>query len=168
MSESEKQLAEFIDGYGCEIRLTSEKVYAKSIGIEETYALRSIDGVGVYDDINQYAEDKIKINKQADKWRTWGVILSVIGGFMLLGFLVNIKEYEMLIPNLLVGGIFGFFGYRLIRNSILLRKTVKLNSYIKLIISGNNKLFKFNKKDSESDKVADFLNKIEDTLTKYN
>ena len=164
MSDSESQLAEFTDDTGCVIRLTTEKVYAKSIGLEETYALRSLDGVGVFDDINQFAEDKQKLNDRANTWQRWGIICSIIGGFMLIGYISNDEKY---LPSLILGGVFGFFGYRLIRNSILLRKTAKLNSYIKLIVSGNNKLYKFNKKESNSSQVADFVNKIEDTLSKY-
>ena len=43
-----------------------------------------------------------------------------------------------------------------------------LDSYIKFMISGNERRFKFNKSDESSAAIADFLNKVEDTLTAYN
>lgn len=44
---------------------------------------------------------------------------------------------------------------------------VKLDSYVKIIISGNNKLYLFNKKAKDAANVAEFINKVEETLTKY-
>tara|TARA_B110000914_G_C15068084_1_gene267163 strand:- start:244 stop:438 length:195 start_codon:yes stop_codon:yes gene_type:complete len=42
-----------------------------------------------------------------------------------------------------------------------------LDSYFKLMLSGGDRKFKFNKSDETSIKIADFINKVEDTLTAY-
>ena len=48
-----------------------------------------------------------------------------------------------------------------------MKTDVKLDSYVKIIISGNNKLYLFNKKAKDAANVAEFINKVEETLTKY-
>lgn len=70
----ETDIAEFTDGVGCNVKLTSEKIYAKSVGLEETYALRSVDGAGVYDDMELFAKEKLEAESKA---RT-----KKIGGYM--------------------------------------------------------------------------------------
>ena len=42
-----------------------------------------------------------------------------------------------------------------------------LDSYFRLMLSGGDRKFKFNKSDSTSVQIADFINKVEETLTAY-
>ena len=62
--------------------------------------------------------------------------------------------------------LFGYGLYLYNKSKEALAK-VKLKSYIKIIISGSNKLYLFDKNAPDSEKVAEFLLKVEDTLTKY-
>ena len=66
----ETDIAEFTDGVGCNVRLTTEKIYAKSVGLEETYALRSVDGAGVFDDIESFAKEKLEAQRSSKSKKT--------------------------------------------------------------------------------------------------
>ena len=152
--EPEKIIAEFTDGHGCNLKLTDQRLYAKSVGIEETYALRSVDGAGVWDDLEKYKTEKLEGDRRANPKRNWGVAVGVAVG---VGVLVGVA--------LGVGGLILYFGYKKFMQSKEIR--VSLNSYIKIIISGDDKNYIFNKKSKESADIAKFLEKLEQTLTKY-
>ena len=40
-------IAEFNDNKGLNVKLTSDKLYVSSLGSEETFALRGVNGVGI-------------------------------------------------------------------------------------------------------------------------
>ena len=71
----------------------------------------------------------------------------------------------------LVLGIFWIAGgvllEKLVSFSSNLKKEPVLDSYFRLMLSGGDRKFKFNKSDETSVKIADFINKVEDTLTAY-
>ena len=46
--------------------------------------------------------------------------------------------------------------------------TAKMKSYFRIMLSGGDREFQFDKKASNAGDVADFCNKVEDTLTAYN
>lgn len=170
--QKEKELAQFTDGFNCDIRLTTEKIYAKSIGIEETYALRSVDGIGVYDDLEKFKKDKLEAERIAKSKQTFGVILYVLAALLLMNPLTKVLFWDFDSPKeVLVFSIFGgfiiFFGYLMMKSAKQFRNNVPLDSYVKIIISGHNKLYLFNKKADDAADVAEFINKVEDTLTKY-
>ena len=52
-------IAEFNDKKGFNVKLTKDKIFVSAIGQEETFALRSVNGVGLYDDIEKYNLEKI-------------------------------------------------------------------------------------------------------------
>ena len=169
-NEPEKIIAEFTDGHGCNLKLTDQRLYAKSVGIEETYALRSVDGAGVWDDLEKYKTDKLEGDRRANSKRNWGVVIMVIGGFQLLGGIIALFSNLLETPaatgvQLVFGGLILYFGYKKFMQSKEIK--VSLNSYIKIIISGDNKNYIFNKKSKESADIAKFLEKLEETLTKY-
>jgi hypothetical protein len=169
--EEEKEPAAFNDGFDCRINLTTERIYAKSIGLEETYALRSVDGIGVYDDLDTYKEEKLKAEADA-KLKANAAIMAYFGGGLcgLLGLWILTLGEDLLIFGLLeILVCFGlmYLGYDQMEKSKNIKNKPTLKSYVKIIISGNNKLYLFNKKSKDSSKVADFVNKVEDTLTKY-
>ena len=47
-------IAEFNDKKGFNVKLTKDKIFVSAIGQEETFALRSVNGVGLYYDIEKY------------------------------------------------------------------------------------------------------------------
>lgn len=168
----ETDIAEFTDGVGCNVRLTTEKIYAKSVGLEETYALRSVDGAGVFDDIEGFTKEKLEAEKSSKSKRNWGLVSMIFFGFPLLRFiiggLIDVEEFgEQTGVYVIFAILFGLGVSLYIKSKKALNK-VKLKSYIKIIISGSNKLYLFDKNASDSEKVAEFLEKVEETLTKYN
>jgi hypothetical protein len=159
-----KIIAEFNDKKGFNVKLTEDKIYVSAIGNEETIALRSVNGVGLYDDINKYDED-LKTHKQQN---------SPLSGYILTGFGVVIM-LTGLIPDFgdfvaapLIEGIsfitVGFITVYLSKN----KPEPKLDSYFKFMLSGGSREFKFDKSDDNSSDVANFINKVEETLTAYN
>ena len=150
--------AEFEDKKGFKISLTDDKVYVTAVGSQETFALRSVNGIGTYDDIEDY-------NRQIEEYKK--------------------KDFRFLIG---VGIIFFFFGvYSLVEISVSIvcfilsficfavgakakspKDQAKMKSYFRLMLSGGDRKFQFDKKASNAKDVADFCNKVEDTLTAYN
>lgn len=168
--EPEKIIAEFTDGHGCNLKLTDQRLYAKSVGIEETYALRSVDGAGVWDDLENYKTEKLEGDRRANSKRNWGIVIMVFGGFQLLAGIIALfsdllRTAAGIGVQLVFSGLILYFGYKKFMKSKEIR--VSLNSYIKIIISGDNKNYIFNKKSKESADIAKFLEKLEQTLTKY-
>jgi hypothetical protein len=165
----ETDIAEFTDGVGCNVKLTSEKIYAKSVGLEETYALRSVDGAGVFDDMEGFAKEKLEAERSSKSKKNWGIGLMVFFGLGLLGGLIGISQGNSDASGSIgLSAILFALGVYLYNKSKEALEKVKLKSYIKIIISGSNKLYLFDKNAPDSEKVADFLEKVEETLTKYN
>lgn len=149
-------LAEFNDNQGFNVKLTKDKIYVTSLGNEETFALRGVNGVGLYDDIEKY--DKEVGQKKYQKY--FGPVFYVLAFVYII---VGISTGDALFA--IFGGFgFAFIGY--IVQSVSSSK-VKMDSYFKLILSGTDRKFKFDKTDETSKEIADFVNKVEDTLTAY-
>jgi len=166
--QPEVDLAQFTDGFKCDIKLTTERIYAKSVGLEETYALRSVDGIGVYDDLDKFKDDKLKAEQKAIAVKNTGImfiIYAVLLGIGGLYFLTDGPIYAIIM--LVCAAVLGYYGNQMLEKSKKMKAEVKLDSYVKIIISGNNKLYLFNKKAKDAANVAEFINKVEETLTKY-
>tara|TARA_X000000368_G_C22790340_1_gene605627 strand:- start:156 stop:644 length:489 start_codon:yes stop_codon:yes gene_type:complete len=158
-------IAEFNDNDGLNVKLTSDKIYISAASGEETFALRSVNGVGTYDDINKFAEENEKHSKHGKGWKIGFYIMAASCVFILgVGIANGMMEAMggMLIVYL---GITGLFYWKMKKGA---GNPPILDSYIKFMISGNERRFKFNKSDESSAAIADFLNKVEDTLTAYN
>lgn len=150
--------AKFEDKKGFEIKLTDEKVYVTAVGSNETFALRSVNGIGTYDDIEDY-------NKQLEEYKkkdlsSFKVLGAVTAGLGLLGVLVSGTSYAAL---LIVGIVLLFIGL----NSKSPEDKAEMKSYFRLMLSGGDRKFQFDKKASNAADVADFCNKVEETLTAY-
>ena len=52
-------IAEFNDKKGFNVKLTADKIYISAIGNEETFALRSLNGLGLYDDVEKYNKEDV-------------------------------------------------------------------------------------------------------------
>ena len=152
-------IAEFNDNQGLNVKLTKDKIYISATGNEETFALRGVNGVGLYDDLEKYAKEEEAYNnneKQAKNTKNLYIILGIaLGGFCLY--------LELPVFALIAGG--GFIAASFIWKNRL--KKPVLDSYFKLMLSGADRQFKFYKSDESSAKIADFINKVEDTLTAY-
>lgn len=155
-----KTKAEFTDKKGFNVKLTDDKIFVSSIGNEETFALRSVNGVGLYDDIDKYNTELNDYNKK----NNIGCVYSFAGFAVIVGIIVmqlNVIGGLLIMLISIVGAYFMNIG-------INKRKTqIKLDSYFRLMLSGGSREFKFDKSDENSVEIADFINKIEDTLTSY-
>ena len=155
-----KTKAEFTDKKGFNVKLTDDKIFVSSIGNEETFALRSVNGVGLYDDIDKYNTELNDYNKK----NNIGCVYSIAGFNVILGIIV--------IQLNVIGGLLimliGIVGAYFMNIGMEKKKTqINLDSYFRLMLSGGSREFKFDKSEENSVEIADFINKIEDTLTSY-
>ncbi len=142
---------------GLEFKLTSEKLFIQSATGMETFALRSINGIGVVDQIEQYNE-MLSVMKQSRAVNViWGTMLTLGGGLILL--MANQTAY-------IFGSIFILIGiYLYSRNSNL--EKPEMRSSVRIMLNGMNRDFIFIKKNEVSSAVAEFVARVEDTLTAY-
>ena len=77
-------IAEFNDNRGLNVKLTKEKIFITATGNEETFALRSVNGVGIYDDLEKYAEDEEAYNTAAKKVRKEKITSIIMGVLMIV------------------------------------------------------------------------------------
>jgi len=160
--------AEFNDNKGLNVKLTKEKIYISATGNEETFALRGLNGVGLYDDLEKYAKEEEEFKRSGKKRKRIKYGLMIFGVLMILsGALLLEGNGERIGDNEGPGMTFGFLliiGSFFVKNK---KKQPVLDSYFKLMLSGGDRQFKFFKSDESSSKIADFINKVEDTLTAY-
>tara|TARA_B110001452_G_C15181612_1_gene410417 strand:+ start:139 stop:618 length:480 start_codon:yes stop_codon:yes gene_type:complete len=154
-------IAEFNDNQGLNVKLTKDKIYITAAGNEETFALRGVNGVGLYDDLEKYAKEEEEFKGSGKKTKKIKYGLIAIGVLAILSGLTQGGEEagsSIAVGGALIGGSF------LVKNKA---KQPVLDSYFKLMLGGADRQFKFIKSDASSGKIADFINKVEDTLTAY-
>tara|TARA_B110000196_G_C20764632_1_gene483715 strand:+ start:95 stop:604 length:510 start_codon:yes stop_codon:yes gene_type:complete len=165
-------IAEFNDDAGLNVKLTSEKIFISALGAEETFALRGVTGIGLYDDLKKYNEE-LEVYKKGNKnyeffTKNGKYIAFGLAGILLFGAfntLVNKGEIGPL-PGGVIFSLIGVYWDKVISFLPKLEKP-KVDSYFRLMISGGQREFPFDKSDDNSVKIADFINKVEDTLTAY-
>lgn len=155
-----------LDAGSLDIKLTSEKLFINTPTSNEAFALRSVNGIGVIDLLDEYnnlltycKERKIK----AILGICFGAFLAIIGAVVVVGQIESDKGY---IPELIVTGI----GIIMTLPGIAyLNKPVvpKLMSAVRIMMSGGNRDFEFDKTGVKSGNVAEFVAKVESTLTAY-
>lgn len=151
-------IAEFNDNHGFNVKLTNEKIFIDAAGSSETIALRGLNGVGLYDNIEKYNKELVQYKTDGKGAEVFKWIFLVLAGIILI-----IGFPNSVIPAIIVAGI--AIGIpKLLMNK---NKEPILDSYFRLMLSGGDRKFKFNKSDETSVKIADFINKVEDTLTAY-
>lgn len=157
-------IAEFNDDKGFNVKLTKDKIFITAVGNEETFALRGVNGVGLYDDIEKYNKE-FEENKVKNTNIGWKIFMGVGIVFVGMGiYLISMGVYGGGLVYVILGSVFTYFcNYK----SKQTNEPPKLDSYFKLILSGGDRKFKFDKNDETSASIADFINKIEDTLTAY-
>ncbi len=149
-------IAEFNDNHGFNVRLTTEKIFIDAAGSSETIALRGLNGVGLYDDIEKYNQELEQMKNGATQLKVILAITFVVG----LWVGINLESFIFIFIGVLAGG------FLLLRWNAMTGEPV-LDSYFRLMLSGGDRKFKFNKSNESSVQIADFINKVEDTLTAY-
>jgi hypothetical protein len=151
---------------GLEIKLTEEKIFINTAASNEAFALRSIDGIGVIDLVDQYNHSMNFYKSELTnlKIAKFGAILFVIIFIIGVGMYLN--------DNIFLGIFFGLIG--IIFCSIMLImiynsniKLPTLKSAVRIMMSGGNRDFTFDKADTNSQNIAEFVAKVENTLTAF-
>ena len=158
-------VSEFGDNQGFSVKLTEDKIFISAIGNEETLALRGVNGVGVYDDIEKYNKDLEEYKKKtmSPKKRK---NLSI--GVIIFGILYGIIAISNDTPEILsISGMF-IIGGIIIANYKSKVKPPTLDSFFRIMLTGGDRKFKFDKSGDNAKSIADFINKVEETLTAYN
>jgi hypothetical protein len=154
-------IAEFNDNHGFNVKLTNEKIFIDAAGSSETIALRGLNGVGLYDDLKKYNEELEEYKKEQKGVKTGKWVLIGIG---VVGLFAEFPDSIVPATFFILGGV---FLEKLVSLTSKQKKEPVLDSYFKLMLSSGAREFPFHKSDETSVKIADFINKIEDTLTAY-
>lgn len=158
-------IAEFNDNKGFNVKLTEDKIYLTAVGNEETLALRGVNGVGVYDDLEKYNKEldahKKKVGNPKTKKKVSKVCYVLAGLFFIIGIVGGGVENG--VAGLM---LFAILGYVYSRSSKIPAPT--LDSYFSLMLTGGDRRFKFDKSNNNAKDIAEFINKVEETLTAYN
>lgn len=140
------------------IKLTNEKLYIKTITSSETFALRSINGIGIVDLVDKYNQElsAYKSRKNAP------VGYYIFGGLFLVGGLANFaKDSGAAIMGVLIGAGIIFWGSKNQADE------PNLQSAVRIMIGGMNRDFEFDKAGSYTSQIAELVFKVEETLTAY-
>jgi uncharacterized membrane protein YeaQ/YmgE (transglycosylase-associated protein family) len=142
------------------IKLTDEKLFINTSTSSEAFALRSINGIGVIDLVDEY-------NKKLTDWKSKSYLPYVLFfcGIMCIFFAFTDKEANI-VGSIILGIILAAAGYFLLNK--FNKDKPSLQSAVRIMMSGGNRDFSFDKAGVKSDDIAQFVAKVESTLTAYN
>jgi hypothetical protein len=146
---------------GLKIILTTEKLYIQTILSQESIALRSVNGIGVRDLVDKYSEE-LTAYKELKKKSKVGIFISGLGIFTLLLGILALKHSTLLITGVVFFGI-GLFLYNKFKNI----KEPSMKSVVRILIMGADRDFEFDKGNSNSTEVANFVAQVESTLSAF-
>jgi hypothetical protein len=145
-----------------EIKLTEDKIFLNSSTSNETFALRSINGIGVIDLIDDYNNALTKWKDHKNSGPTFYVFAGIflIGGIYLLTWMVGLGIFTVV-----MAGLFARMGY--VQVELNKKNEPKLMSAVRIMMNSGNRDFQFDKTGIKSGSVAEFVSKVESTLTSY-
>jgi hypothetical protein len=146
------------------IKLTDEKLFINTPSATETFALRSLNGIGVIDLVEKYDKDMInyKIKSQDKKIKKiTGIIFLIIGA--ILAYLMSALPILALIEFVVLVGV----GLITIISSNQELEEPKMISAVRIMLNSGNRDFEFNKSSKVSEDVAQFVAKVESTLSAF-
>lgn len=141
---------------GLEIKLTEDKLFINTATSNEAFALRSVDGIGVIDLVEEY-NNLLVIFKRSKRESIAFYITGVI--FILIGLITLPAGIGAIFVSL----IFVLAGFLKGRKNF--QPTLK--SAVRIMMSGGNRDFTFDKADTKSQNIAEFVAKVENTLTAF-
>ena len=148
---------------GLSIKLTDEKIFINTATSMETFALRSIDGIGVIDLVDQF-NALLSFHNQEKNGRITLIVLGITTVIFSFFFnsMLDIGTNFLVIMTIIGLGISltGFYLFQLL-------KKPTLKSAVRIMMAGGNRDFMFDKAHSNSMEVAEFVAKVEDTLTAF-
>jgi hypothetical protein len=145
---------------GLSIKLTEEKLFITTATSTETFALRSIDGIGVIDLVDSLNQELVAFNQ-----KNVTQITNIVSGLVILvmGIYISSVDTTIGVVTLLIGLAWAVFAFLARKNTI----KPSLKSAVRIMMTGGNRDFMFDKANSNSIEVAEFVAKIEDTLTAF-
>jgi hypothetical protein len=157
----EKTISE-LKASGLEIRLSEEKLFLTTSSTQETIALRSINGIAIVDLVDDY-NAKLTAYKKEKSGGKFLLILGIIFcSFSLIGIVVG-SNADSVAATIGFGAI--LIAISLFRGKKLIEPT--LISVVRIHTNGGTRDFEFDKKGVYSGNVAEFVARIEDTLTAF-
>lgn len=141
-----------------DIKLTSEKIFINTSISNEVFALRSVNGIGVIDLVDDF-------NKALTAWKKTipgAYVLMIFGAIMFIAGLFAKKVEPSVI---LIGLVMAIVVYFLLLSNK--KRKPNLMSAVRIIMSGGNRDFQFDKTGIKSGDIAEFVAKVESTLTAY-
>jgi hypothetical protein len=150
---------------GLEIKLTEDKLFINTITSNEAFALRSIDGIGVIDLVEDFNKS-MNLYKELNSKTKMGKIFAFIGIAIL--FLALILFFN---DSRFIGMFLGFpalvFIISGLSNMYKNLQIPTLKSAVRIMMSGGNRDFIFDKADTKSQNIAEFVANVENTLTAF-
>lgn len=140
---------------GLNMKLTNEKLYVNSATSNETFALRSVNGIGIVDLVE-------KFNQELKEWKTSTNRNNLM---LVIAFLFFIFIFSVIYEIVLVIGVTILIYIYL--NKIQSKTKPSLKSAVRIMLNGMSRDFEFDKQSSNSENVAKFVALVEDTLTSY-
>jgi len=150
---------------GLEFKLTSEKLFINSLSSNETYALRSVNGVSVKDKIelfNQEISDYKSAIARHESSKGQGIMAGAVGGFSAIYGAVSDSTLPLIFGVLLLGVM-----WKLFQDKHPGESEPVLKSSVVITMNSGDKSFEFVKSDANSDEVAKFVFEVEQTLTAF-
>ena len=141
-----------------QVNLTDEKLFVNTFSSNETFALRSVNGLGVVDLIDDY-NNKLTASKKKLVYGTLSLTLFIL---LLMNAGSGYNGILGFIPNTLLFASFCFAIY----NFVNYKKPI-LMSAVRIMLNGGNRDFEFDKTGVDSEAVAEFVARVESTLTAY-
>jgi hypothetical protein len=138
------------------IKLTDEKLYINTATSNETFALRSINGIGVIDLVDEYNSTLTEWKKKSQA--PYGFFGA---GGVVVWFGIDESSQSALGFGLLLL-VIGYFLYKGVQSG-----KPSLMSAVRIMMSGGNRDFKFDKANVTSGSIADFVAEVESTLSAY-
>jgi hypothetical protein len=141
-----------------QVNLTEDKLFVNTFSSNETFALRSVNGLGVVDLIDDYNK-KLTVFK---KKQVYGILSFAVFVLLILNAGSGYNGILGFIPNTLLFVSLGIAIYNFVTN-----KKPILMSAVRIMLNGGNRDFEFDKAGVDSEAVAEFVARVESTLTAY-
>ena len=158
----ENILSHFIAGK-LEIKLTSEKLFINTATSSEAFALRSVNGIGVIDLVEGY-NAQLSIWEIEKRQQKIGIGVGVFIGLLGLYFIIQ-NWYIMGFGTVAFGLFIAVMGKMALDHRE--ENEPKLISAVRIMMSGGNRDFQFDKTGVRSGNVAEFVAMVESTLSAY-
>lgn len=151
----------YLSADNLDIKLTEDKLFINTAISNEAFALRSVNGIGVVDLVDEF-------NKELTFWkqkRANAMATVILGIFIIfISFLLFNLSIGAGVFMFLVGGGLMYVGYVALQKNAI---QPKLLSAVRIMMSGGNRDFKFDKTGVKRGNVAEFVASVESTLTAY-